>query len=93
MTTGAAMDGRPLTMNAAWSVYDRFFEDDRVVFFGEPPDVDTSFRQRAAGRTASPKVWVDAWLLAVAKAAEGTLVTFDKALSERGAVCLLSQEP
>lgn len=93
MTTGAAMDGRPLTMSAAWRVYDRFFEDDRVAFVGEPADVDTDFRQRAAGRTASPKVWADAWLLAFAKAAEGTLVTFDKALSERGAVCLLSQAP
>ncbi len=31
----------------------------------------------------------DAWLLAVAQAAEGVLVTFDKALGPRGARCLL----
>ncbi len=90
MTTAAAMDGRPLTITAAWRVYDRFFDDERVVLIAEPRDVDKKFREMAVGRTASPKVWADAWLLAFALAAEGTLVTFDKALSHRGAVCLLS---
>jgi len=40
-------------------------------------------------RTASPKVWADAWLLAFAETADGVLVTFDKALGPRGALCLL----
>ncbi len=31
MTTAAAMDGKPLSMAAAWNVHDRLFEDDRVV--------------------------------------------------------------
>jgi predicted nucleic acid-binding protein len=30
LTTGAAMNGKPLTMNQAWKAYDRLFEDDRV---------------------------------------------------------------
>jgi hypothetical protein len=38
---------------------------------------------------ASPKQWADAWLLAFAKVAGGTLVTFDRALVSRGAYCLL----
>jgi predicted nucleic acid-binding protein len=41
--------------------------------------------------TASPKLWADAWLLAVAKAARGTLVTFDRALAAHGARCLLPE--
>jgi toxin-antitoxin system PIN domain toxin len=89
MTTAAVMDGKPLTITQAWRVYDRFYEDDRVTFLSEPPEVEKRFRENASGRTASPKIWADAWLLAVAQAAEGTLVTFDKALVSRGAHCLL----
>lgn len=92
MTTAAVMDGKPLTMTEAWRVYDRLYDDDRVTFVAEPPEVDKRFRERATGRTASPKVWADAWLLAVAHAAEGVLVTFDNALASRGALCLLSKE-
>jgi len=82
------MDGKPLSMTEAWRVYDRFFEDDRVTFVTEPADVELPFRKSAVGRSASPKVWADAWLLAFAQAAGGVLVTFDRALGPRGALCL-----
>ena len=89
VTTAAVMDGKPLTISEAWRVYDRFYDDDRMTFISEPPEVEKRFREKATGKTASPKVWADAWLLAVAQAAEGVLVTFDKALAPRGAHCLL----
>lgn len=88
-TTAAAMDGKPLTIAQAWRVYDRFYDDDRVLFIAEPPEIDQRFREKAVGRQASPKIWADAWLLAMAQAAGGTLVTFDRALGARGAHCLL----
>ena len=91
MPTAAVMEGKPLKITAARRVYDRLYEDDRVTFVSEPPEVEKRFRERAAGRAASPKVWADAWLLALAQAAEGILVTFDKALASRGAYCLLSK--
>jgi toxin-antitoxin system PIN domain toxin len=91
-TTAAAMDGNPLTIDEAWRVYDRFYDDDRVTFVPEPSEVEQSFRERAVGRTASPKVWAEAWMLAMAEAAGGVLVTFDKALAARGAHCLLSKK-
>jgi toxin-antitoxin system PIN domain toxin len=91
MTTAAVMDSKPLTMAEAWRVYDRFYDDDRVIFMGEPSEVEKRFREKAAGRTVSPKVWADAWLLAFAEAAEGVLVTFDRALGSRGARCLLGK--
>jgi len=91
MTTAATMDGKPLTMRAAWPVYDRLFEDDRVGFVTEPPEVETHFRKYAAGRAASPKLWADAWLLALAQVTPGTLVTFDRALAARGGHCLLPE--
>jgi uncharacterized protein len=90
MTTAAAMDGRPLSVNEAWRIYDRFYDDDRVAFLAEPIGVEVGFRGHAASRTASPKLWSDAWLLAIAQAASGTVVTFDRALGARGAHCLLA---
>jgi predicted nucleic acid-binding protein len=89
MTTAAVMDGNPLTIAQAWRVYDLLYDDDRVAFVAEPAEVEKKFREKAGGRTASPKVWADAWLLAFAHAAGGVLVTFDKALGLRGAHCLL----
>jgi toxin-antitoxin system PIN domain toxin len=89
MTTAAAMDGKPLSMAEAWRVHDRLFEDDRVVCVPEPAGVEAVFRQNTSEEMASPKLWADAWLLAFAHAAEGTLVTFDQALVVRGAHCLL----
>jgi predicted nucleic acid-binding protein len=34
-------------------------------------------------------LWADAWLLAVSEAADGTLVTFDRALAARRKDCVL----
>ena len=69
MTTAAAMDGKPLTIAEAWRVYDRLYDDDRVTLVAEPAEVEKRFREKAVGRTASPKVWADAWLLATAQEA------------------------
>jgi hypothetical protein len=91
ITTPAAMDGKPLTMTEAWGVHDRLFEDDRVGFVTEPAEVEIRFRKYTAHRTASPKLWADAWLLAFAQVADGTLITFDRALAARGAHCLLPE--
>jgi hypothetical protein len=74
MMTAAVMDGKPFTVTAAWRGYDRLYEDDRVTFVSEPPQVEKRLRERTSGRTASPKVWADAWLLVVIQVAEGVLV-------------------
>jgi toxin-antitoxin system PIN domain toxin len=89
LTTASFMDGKPLSNAQALDVYDRFFEDGRVAFVAELPEADRRFRRMATSTTASPKVWADAWLLAVAQAAGGTVVTFDRALASRSSECLL----
>ena len=83
------MKGQPLTLAGAWRAYDWFFEDARVRFFPEPAGVEARFRHATSDETVSPKIWADAWLLAVADAAGGVVVTFDRALGARGAHCLL----
>lgn len=88
-TTAAAMNGQPLTMAEAWQAYDRLFEDDRVLLYPEPRGVEVQFRQLSQSRVASPKVWADAYLVAFVAGYQGQLVTFDQALKDRGADCLL----
>lgn len=79
------MNGKPLSMNAAWAAYDRLFDDDRVAFLEEPALAGNSFRQYASGDHASPKLWADAWLLSITEKSNGTLITFDRTLAARSA--------
>ena len=69
-------------MEAAWKVYDRWLNDPRVQFHNEPRGVDAAFRQATASFGSKPaSKWIgDCYLLAFAKEAGATLVTFDKAL-------------
>ncbi len=71
------------------AAYDRLFEDDRVVLYPEPIGVEAEFRQLSTSPTASPKVWADAYLVAFASGCQGQVVTFDQALENRGAHCLV----
>ncbi len=64
---------------AAWAVYDRWLQDDRVRFVEEPPGLDRRLRALTRRRQATPKVWADAYLAAFAETAQMTLVTFDHA--------------
>lgn len=89
LTTSAAMNDRPLTMQQAWAAYDTLFTDDRVAFLEEPQGVEQSFRHQTQGGRASPKLWADAWLAAFAEHAGGALVTFDRALAARAKRFLL----
>ena len=89
VTTATVMGGKPLSLDEAWPVYDSFLTDERVTFLSEPEGIGDLFRQRAAGKHASPKLLGDAWLLAFADARGGKLLTFDRALAPRHAQCLL----
>ena len=89
LTTAGAMNGKPLGMRQAWQAYDRLFEDDRVVFLPESNRIEVEFRKRSAFRTSSPKVWADAYIVAFALDSDATLVSFDRALANRGCDCLI----
>jgi toxin-antitoxin system PIN domain toxin len=91
LTTAAAMNGKPLTMSAAWRAYDRLFDDDRVVLLPEPDSIETAFRNSSSSRQASPKLWADAYIAAFAAGRNGAIVTFDRALANREPNSLLLQ--
>ena len=79
----AAVGSAPLTNRQAWSVYDAFLADDRIVLQArEPAGLERRWRQLAARDTASPKLWMDAYLAAFAIAAGHQLVTTDKAFRQ-----------
>jgi toxin-antitoxin system PIN domain toxin len=89
LTTAAAMNGKPLTLKQSWRAYDRLFEDDRVAVVPEPPELEPEFRRLTASGAVSPKIWADAYLLAFVAQTNATIVTFDRALENRGAPCLV----
>lgn len=89
LTTSAAMNGKPLTMQEAWKAYDHFFQDDRVALVPEPEGFEAEFRKYSSSAVSSPKAWADAYIIAFAVRMGGTVVTFDWALKTRNADCVL----
>ena len=72
------------TIPEAWDLWDKVCADDRIAFLSEPETIEPEFRRLSALKTASPKVWADAYLLAFASIAGLKLVTFDRGLRSRG---------
>ena len=73
----------PLTNVQAWKAYDAFAADDRVALrTDEPPQLESRWKQLAARDTASPKLWMDAYLAAFAITGGLRLVTTDIAFRQ-----------
>lgn len=84
LTTDALMGGDGvLSQTQAWNVYDRWLEDDRVLFAEEPAGIEGSFRSLSQQGRPAPKDWADAYLVAFASVAGFTLVTLDRAMRAR----------
>jgi uncharacterized protein len=73
----------------AWTVYDRWLDDDRVQMAEEPADLETHFRALTRSAQVAPKDWADSYLAAFALASGLTIVTFDAALSKKAVDPLL----
>lgn len=68
----------PLTNRQAWDVYDALTADDRIeVRAVEPVGLESTWRDLAVRDSASPKLWMDAFLAAYARAGGHRLVTTD----------------
>jgi uncharacterized protein len=68
----------PLTNEEAWAVYEAMLADERIVFRAdEPPNLTRCWRELAVRRSASPKLWMDAYLAAFAHTGGFRMVTID----------------
>src|SRR5262249_16781161 len=80
LSTKATLDryGIPsLSNQAAWLVYEGFRADLRVGWMDEPANIDPIWKRFADSSTASPKLWMDAYLAALAVAGGHQFVTTD----------------
>jgi toxin-antitoxin system PIN domain toxin len=82
LTNEQVMGADVLAQRAAWRVYRRWLEDDRVGFHDEPDStrLDSLFEELSTRSRPSTKLWADAYLGAFARTAGLALVTFDRAL-------------
>lgn len=78
LTTEIVMGKEVLSQREAWNAYDRWLEDDRVSFLGEPSELEQAFRAMSRQPRPAPKDWADSYLAAFALASNLTLVTFDR---------------
>jgi toxin-antitoxin system PIN domain toxin len=68
----------PLTNRQAWNVFESLLADDRIALRAEePPGLEGPWRRFALRNTASPKIWMDAYLAAFAIAGGYRMVTTD----------------
>jgi len=73
---------RPLSNKAAWSVYESLRADRRIGWAEEPDGLESAWKGFAGVSSASPKLWMDAYLAAFAEAGDHELVTTDKAFKQ-----------
>ena len=87
LTNASVMKEAALTTMEAWAAYDLWLQDPRVEFHREPPSLETALRQATApfaGQPASKQIG-DSYLLAFAREAGATLITFDQTLCRHAA--------
>ncbi|WP_168207617.1 TA system VapC family ribonuclease toxin [Microlunatus elymi] len=85
LTTAAVLkpyDLPPLSNEQAWATYDLFTSDSRISLAEEPAEIDQDWRIRSSRPDPSPKLWMDSYLAAFAKATAATFVTTDQAFRQ-----------
>lgn len=86
LTNAAALSpigNPPLTNLEAWNLFEALLADDRIaVLHREPLELERSWKDYSSRDTASPKLWMDAYLAAFALAGGYRFVTTDCAFSQ-----------
>lgn len=84
----------PLTNAEAWAAYEALVGDERIVMAdGEPAGLQEAWARWATTNRPFPKLWVDAYLAAYARAGGYRLVTTDSAFRHFPELDLLLIEP
>jgi uncharacterized protein len=66
------------TQSQAWAIYHRILSDPCAGFLTEPAGLEELWEQLSSRESASPKLWMDAYLAAFAINSGCALVTFDQ---------------
>ncbi len=73
---------KPKTQREAWKILRDIMRFPQVGFASEPDGVEPLWEKLSTGASSSPKLWMDAYLAALAIRLEGVLVTFDSAFMQ-----------
>jgi toxin-antitoxin system PIN domain toxin len=80
---------RAFSNQDAWSLYQKFLADARISYAQEPEGLETQWEALASLQTASPKVWMDAYLAAFAISGGYQFVTTDNDFKQFNGLQLL----
>jgi toxin-antitoxin system PIN domain toxin len=72
----------PLSNAQAWAAYEGWFDSESVGFADEPRNTESYWKSLATRATASPKLWMDAYLAAFAMSGGYQLVTTDNGFKQ-----------
>jgi uncharacterized protein len=87
LTHPSVMQEEVRSQSEAWQTFDSFLKDVRVSFHDEadPEQIESIFRGLTTSGRSFSQQWPDAYLVAFARAAGLTLVTFDRGLRRMAA--------
>ena len=85
-TNPAVFKDEAVTMDVAWSCYDKLLDDERVYFMREPEGLEKAWRVSTRNRGYSHRVWNDAYLTAFAQTANLEITTFDQGFREHDTI-------
>ena len=77
-TNPKAFDVESMTLSDAWRMYNAFLGDPLISFSDEPSGVEAYWRGYIQLQSFSTKIWDDAFLAALSRAADYELITLDK---------------
>lgn len=89
LTLEAVMGEELMSQAEAWKTYDRWLQDERVVFLDEPPEIEPAFRGLTQSKQAAAKDWADSYLAAFALSAQLILVTLDRDFANKASQLVL----
>ena len=79
LTNRVAMNGTPVSHDEALKAWGRLSNDPRSFHVdGEPAEHESRFVSLVSSRQATPNLWTDAWLAALAMSLDYEMTTFDR---------------
>jgi toxin-antitoxin system PIN domain toxin len=72
----------PLSNRQAWQILDNLLSNRRIAFLDEDADVYECWQSLTTGDSASPKLWMDGFLAALAITGRHQIVTLDRGFNQ-----------